>query len=590
MMLDRRLLGLAKGSFRYIVGIVLSQWLVLICNIFIIFSLGNLLVAFIEGTASSGLLTEILIVLLVAIFIRFACSYLSARFEFLASAEIKLKLRETIHQKTLDLGSAYHEKISTSEVLQISTEGVDQLEIYFSKYLPQFFYSLLAPITLFVALSFVHFPSALALLLCVPLIPLSIVIVQRIAKKLLGQYWGIYTDLGSGFLENIQGLTTLKVYQADEIKNTEMNAQAERFRVITMKVLTMQLNSITVMDIIAYGGSAVGIIFVLLGFAKGAVGLSGCFAVILLASEFFIPLRQLGSFFHVAMNGIAASGKIFKLLDLPNPKDGEIEQILTQSTIKFENLTYLYDKERIVLDDVSIELRPGISALVGKSGSGKSTIAALLAGQLTGYTGSIQIDNTPLTDFSRRNLARSITYIGHSSYLFAGTVRENLVMGLDLAPGEEEDEARLWETLELVKLADFLHEQEGLDTRLNEQASNLSGGQRQRLALARALLHESPFYIFDEATSNIDVESENDITSIIWELGKTKTVLFISHRLANVVPADIIYMLDTGKLVEQGTHEELLAKQGSYATMFSQQRELEQITQSKQTWKGVHHA
>ncbi|MGI6105283.1 MAG: ABC transporter ATP-binding protein/permease [Raoultibacter sp.] len=580
-MINGRLIGLAKNSMKYVYGNILLQWIALLGMVAIIFSVSILLESFLVGTTSTELIISTALIAGAGIIIRFICSIGVSKTSFLAADKVKLTLREAIYSKILKLGSSYHENMGTSEILQVAVEGVDQLEIYFSKYLPQFFYSLLAPITLFIILGFVNLPAALALLLCVPLIPLSIMLVQRIAKKLLKQYWGVYTDLGAGFLENIQGLTTLKVFKADEAKNIEMNEQSESFRKITMRVLTMQLNSITVMDIIAYGGSAVGIIFAISAFAGGSLSFAGCLAIILLASEFFIPLRLLGSFFHIAMNGIAASQKMFTLLDMPEPQDGTINTASFEGSIEFQNVDFSYDGKRQILTTINLKLEPGINALVGESGCGKSTIASLLAGRQSGYSGVIKIDGTSLSEYSHSWLSRNITYIGHNSFLFSGSVRDNLLMGAATSSRPHPSDDELWKTLDQVRLSDFLREQEGLDTMLKEQASNLSGGQRQRLALARALLHDSPIYIFDEASSNIDVESENDITSIIWELGAQKTILFISHRLANVIPAHRISMMEAGRIVEEGKHEVLLAQGGPYAKMFSTQCELESIARKE---------
>lgn len=580
-MINKRLIELAKSSMKYVYATIGSQWLALICNIAIILSIGTLVQAFIDNTVAPALITATATIAVVGIIVRFLCSIATTKTSFLAADEVKLTLREAIYGKILKLGNSYYERVSTAEVLQVAVEGVDQIESYFSRYLPQLFYSLLAPITLFAVLAFINFPAALALLICVPLIPMSIVMIRKIAGKLMRQYWGTYTDLGAGFLENIQGLTTLKVYKADEAKNAEMNRQAENFRKITMRVLTMQLNSITVMDLIAYGGSAIGIAFAVTAFASGSLGFAGCFAIILLASEFFIPLRLLGSYFHITMNGMAAANKIFNLLDQPEPENNGIENTVFNDAIDFSSVDFSYDKKRQILHEVTLCIRPGINALVGESGSGKSTVAALLTGQIFADTGSVTLDGRSLNDYSQRWLRRSITYIGHSSYLFTGTVRENLLMGAVASPDPSPGDEKLWSVLEQVDLASFLKEQNGLDTVLTEQASNLSGGQRQRLALARALLHDSPIYIFDEATSNVDVESEHAITKIIWELGKTKTVLFISHRLANVIPADVISVMEQGRIVESGTHETLLAKEGVYSRMFEAQSELENIARKE---------
>lgn len=581
MMINKRLIELARSSMKYVFANIGSQWIALICNIAIILAIGTLLEAYITNTVSTTLIMSTLAVAGVGIFVRFVCSIATTKASFLAADEVKLTLREAIYRKILKLGNSYYERVSTAEVLQVTVEGVDQIESYFSRYLPQLFYSLLAPITLFIVLSFINFPAALALLICVPLIPMSIVFVRKLAGKLMKQYWRTYTDLGAGFLENIQGLTTLKVYQADEAKNEEMNEQAESFRKITMRVLTMQLNSITVMDLIAYGGSAVGIIFAVTAFANGTLGFAGCFAIILLASEFFIPLRLLGSYFHITMNGMAASRKIFNLLDQPEPEHKGIDSATFSDAVDLEHVDFSYDGERQILHDVTLRLRPGINALVGESGSGKSTVASLLTGQIFADSGQVSIDGVDLSDYSQAWLLRSITYIGHNSYLFTGTVRENLMIGAATSPDPTPSDDKLWSVLEKVDLAKFLREQDGLDTVLNEQASNLSGGQRQRLALARALLHESPLYIFDEATSNVDVESEQAITRVIWELGETKTILFISHRLANVVPADSISVMENGRIVESGAHDTLLAKDSTYARMFKAQNELENIARKE---------
>ena len=578
MMINKRLIGTVKESKKYIAGNVICQWVSLVANISMMGAIAHMLQSLYAGNTQDGQITVTAAIAAIAVVIRFICAVLSSRMGYLSSKAVKKTLRELIYKKLLRLGSSYKEQANTSEVVQVAVEGVDQLETYFGAYLPQFFYAMLAPLTLFAVLSFINFPAAIVLLICVPMIPVTIVLIQRWAKKLLAKYWGQYTALGDTFLENLQGLTTTKIYQADEFKHQEMNEQSEHFRKITMKVLTMQLNSITIMDLIAYGGAALGVILATTQFRAGHVDLAGCLMIILLAADFFLPMRMLGSFFHIAMNGMAASDKIFRLLDLPEPEQ-KTATISDNCSIECKNLHFSYKADREILHGVNMAFPKGsFTAIVGESGCGKSTIAAILMGRNKGYTGSITVGGTPLSEISEESLMENFTYISHQSYLFKGTVRENLLMARASA-GED----TLWQVLEQVNLADFLRSEKGLDTLLNEKASNLSGGQCQRLALARALLHDSPVYIFDEATSNIDVESENDIMAQIHILAKTKTVILISHRLANVAGADNIYVLDKGNIEEDGNHNTLLAANGPYAKLWNAQQELENYTKGGAT-------
>ncbi len=573
-MFNKRLIAMIGESKKYIAAHVALQWISLLANIVMMWEIAHLLQSLYEKTLSQNQAIFVAVIAAIAVIVRFVCSVISSRMAYLSSKSVKKILRKNIYKKLLRLGSSYNEQVQTSEVVQVAVEGVDQLETYFGQYLPQFFYALLAPLTLFGALGFVNLPSAAILLICVPLIPLTIVAVQRFAKKLLAKYWGRYTALGDTFLENLQGLTTAKIYQADEFKHNEMNEQAEQFRRITMKVLTMQLNSITVMDLIAYGGAALGVGLAVTQFQAGAVDLAGCLLIILLAADFFLPMRMLGSFFHIAMNGMAASEKIFRLLDLPEAgaKTGEVP---ADTTITCKNVHYSYEPTREILHGIDLAFPKGsFTALVGESGCGKSTIASILMGRNKGYEGAVLFGDKSLTEISEASLMQSVTYVGHQSYLFKGTVRDNLLMACSTAQDET-----FWRVLEQVNLAGFLQSERGLDMKLDEMASNLSGGQRQRLALARALLHDSPVYIFDEATSNIDVESENDIMAQIHALAKKKTVILISHRLANVTNADKIYVLDQGSVVEEGVHEDLLAKEGTYARLWGAQQELERYAQ-----------
>ncbi len=538
-------------------------------NITMMVSIADLLSRLFANTADRENFVCTVIVVAAAVGIRYFCAVQSAKMGYLSSKAVKKVLREKIYRKLLRLGSSYKEKAQTSEIVQISVEGVEQLETYFGAYLPQFFYAMLAPLTLFIVLGFVNVPAAAVLLVCVPLIPAAIAAVQTWAKKLLSKYWGQYTALGDTFLENLQGLTTLKIYRADDFKNDEMNVEAEKFRKITMKVLTMQLNSITIMDLIAYGGAALGIVMSVTQYSKGNVSLAGCLLIIMLSADFFIPMRQLGSFFHIAMNGMAAGQKIFRLLDLPEAEEKKAD--CPKGDIVCRDLHFSYDNDREILSGVNMTFKRGaFTAIVGESGCGKSTISAILTGRNKGYGGSVSVGETELSEIREADLMENITYISHQSYLFKGTVRDNLLMGKPDASDSE-----LWEVLERVNLADFVRNEKGLDTGLSEKASNLSGGQCQRLALARALLHDSPIYIFDEATSNIDVESENDIMNEIQNLAESKTVILISHRLVNVVKADAIYVMVNGKIAESGKHRELLENKADYEKLWEAQQRLE---------------
>ncbi len=570
MMINKRLISSVSESKKYIAGNVVCQWISLVANIVMMGSITGFLAGLVVRKPSQREIIVTLVVSVIAVLVRYVCTVISSKMSYLSSKTVKKTLREKIYQKLLRLGIAYKEKVNTSEVVQVAVEGVDQLETYFGAYLPQFFYAMLAPLTLFIVMSFVSLPCAIVLLICVPLIPVAIVAVQRWAKKLLAKYWGQYTALGDTFLENLQGLTTLKIYQADDFKQEEMNRESEHFRRITMKVLTMQLNSITIMDLIAYGGAAIGVILSVTQYAAGNVSLQGCLFIILLSADFFIPMRLLGSFFHIAMNGMAASDKIFRLLDLPE-NTGGTDEIGDDYSIVCESLCFAYEEKREILHSVNMKFPMGsFTSIVGESGCGKSTVSGILMGRNRGYTGNVIVGGIELNNIAEASLMKKLTYISHQSYLFKGTIRDNLLMG---SPQATDDE--LWTVLERVNLAAFLKNENGLDTVLSEKASNLSGGQCQRLALARALLHDSPVYIFDEATSNIDVESENDIMREIHAIAKNKTVILISHRLANVVGSDNIYVMEKGNVVEEGSHEELLLANQTYAKLWNAQQSLE---------------
>lgn len=571
-MIKKRLVGLLSHAKKYIVYQVAWQWLALLCQIVMIYCVSVLLEQALFWEVTSQEVVRFGGIAVLAMVLRFVCDRGASRASYHASVDVKRILRDKIYEKLLRLGAAYREKVTTSEVVQMAAEGVEQLETYFGKYLSQLFYSLLAPVTLFIVLSFVSWKASLVLLICVPLIPISIVAVQKFAKRLLNKYWGIYTELGDSFLENLQGLTTLKIYQSDELKAQEMDTESQRFRQITMKVLTMQLNSTSVMDIIAYGGAAVGMIVTLSQFIQGNLSVHGALMLILLASEFFIPLRLLGSFFHIAMNGMAASDKIFALLDLPEP--AEKTEILEGKEMDLEmtEVHFSYEEGREILKGINMEFPAGsFTSIVGTSGCGKSTAATILMGRNQGYQGSVTIEGKELSQIREDSLMEQITMVSHNSYLFKGTVEDNLRMGKPDATEEEMQEA-----LKRVNLWGFLSAQQGLATPLAEKGANLSGGQCQRLAIARALLHDTPVYIFDEATSNIDAESEEMIMEAVHKLAETKTVILISHRLANVVGSDRIYMMKDGGIPETGTHEELMRADGEYAKLYRSQMELEQ--------------
>lgn len=569
-MINKRLIALIEESKKYIGLTVLYQWIALLANIVFMYSLARM----IEALFMDYFVFEEQLVFIglcfIAVVTRIFCKLAQHKTSFYAAKRVKKTLREKIYQKLLEFGPSYKNSYATSEIVQLAVEGVDQLETYFAQYLPQFFYAALAPLTLFLTLLFISPVVGIVLLVFVPLIPMTIVLIQKFAKKLLSKYWGQYTQLGDTFLENLQGLTTAKIYKADGFKHKQMNEEAEHFRRITMKVLTMQLNSITVMDVVAFGGSALGTILAIQQVNDQFLVMWEGVFVILISAEFFLPMRLLGSYFHIAMNGMAASDKIFDLLDTPVREQGT-KTVPESSDLTLRNVSFSYDGEKPVLVNVSFGMRANsLNALVGESGCGKSTIAALLTGKLRSYSGDVLFGNTSLSDISDQNLLQNVTYIGHQAHLFMGSVRSNLAMG-----NPEATEEQLWHALEQVNLAEFVKSLGGLDEPVAEKGSNLSGGQRQRLALARALLHNSQMYIFDEATSNIDVESEDVIMQQVHQLAQTKMVLVISHRLVNVKNADQIVVMQHGRVVGSGTHQELLATNDEYKRMTQAQTELE---------------
>ena len=576
-MINKRLIALMGDAKKYIAWHVIIQLVNLALNITAVFFMADI----IQKASNVNITKEDIIKLCIAIFViivlRFRFTVLMSKMSYYASGRVKQTLREKIYSKLLTLGSRYKEKFSTSEIVQISMEGVDQLETYFGRYLSQFFYSMIAPIVLFAVLSTISIKSAVILLICVPLIPISIVAIVKIAKRILKKYWGSYSDLGEIFLEDVQGLTTLKIYKADEKKNEEMNTEAEKFRIATMNLLFMQLNSTTIMDIIAYGGAALGVIISVLEYMKGNINLSGTFTIIMLSAEFFIPLRLLGSFFHIAMNGISASDKMFEILDMKDD-DKRVNKInKSNEEITFKDVSFAYNEDKTILKDINMTIKEkSFVSIVGVSGSGKSTIAGIISLRNENYKGSVRIGDIEISTIDKDDLYKKIVVVDHNSYLFEGSVYDNLKMA-----GDNITENQMNEVLKKVELYDFLQSENGLNTKIMEKAANLSGGQKQRLALARAILLKGDIYIFDEATSNVDVESEESIMKVIRDIAKEKTVILISHRLYNSMLSDKIYFLKDGVIKEEGTHNELMNINGEYAKVFNEQTNLESITKGE---------
>lgn len=594
MMINKRLISLCEDSKKYVGLTVLVNWLAVLCNIGIVIFIGNFINKVYLGEKldlSNGIFTalmsfkvignlslfSVLVLIVALLFIRYMSNKLYARFSNLASANARCTLRDVIYRKLLKLGLDYTSVESTSAIVQVSVEGVEQLEVYFGRYLPQFFYSLLVPITLFVFMSFISVKAALVFMLSVPLIPISIIAIMKIAKRILKDYWKSYSDLGGTFLENLQGLTTLKVFNIDEERHKKMNLEAENFRKITMKVLSMQLNSITIMDLVAFGGSAAGIIVGLIQFSRGELLVGSLLIIILLSSEFFIPLRLLGSYFHIAMNGMAASDRIFSLLDAEERVKNTNENINVGNKdveVTLKDVDFSYDGKRKVLKNINLTvIKGGVTAIVGESGSGKSTVASLILNNYKVNSGEVLLNGINIDNLSMENIYEHIAIVSTNSYIFNGSILDNLIIANKKASQEEINEA-----LKTARLYDFVEGlKDGLLTDVGQGGSSLSGGQKQRLALARAILANRDMIIFDEATSNIDVESEEGIWDAIYEISKEKTILVISHRLANVKDAKTIYVMNSGKIVQSGSHNELMAKEGHYYNMVRKQNDLELI-------------
>jgi ABC-type transport system involved in cytochrome bd biosynthesis fused ATPase/permease subunit len=571
-------MGFAAGALKYVFLNVFARWIGLLCGAFVVFVTARFVSDLFDMIFKSGEVNlafpsplPLLSACAGAAILRALCEFLGAKAAFRASAGVKKKLRQALYDKLFALGESGG--ATGAEAVQVAVEGVDQIENYFGKYLPQLFYGMLAPVTLFVLLAPVYLSAAIVLLVCTPLIPLLILLIMRMARRMMRKQLKSYTSLGDFFLEALRGMTTLKIYGADERRHDEMNVLAESFRKSTMRVLRMQLNSIILMDIAAYGGTALGIALAARGMVAGEIGLAGAVPIILLSAEFFIPLRQLGSYFHIAMNGLAACERVFRILDAPLRKTGGGALPAGGLAVEIRDLSFAYESGREALSGLKLSApAAGLTGIAGVSGCGKSTLAKLLSGRLAGadYGGSVRIGGAELRDLDPAELRKRVCLVTHTDYIFTGTVRDNLLLA---RPGAADSE--LLGALERARLSDFLAEAKGLDTEISEGGANLSGGQKQRLALARALLRDADIYIFDEAASNIDAESGETLLAVMREQAKTRNVLLISHRLANLTQADCVYAMESGRVIETGTHAALISRSGVYATMYEEQRALE---------------
>lgn len=568
-MIDRNLLRLLGSNKKYIfmaVGLMLLGQLtgigITACICWAIYLLTQ------DAQAQAYLFPAVLAV--GAMIIRYIATRLSGGVRDTLGRQVKKDLRKKIYNKILRLGVRTADEMSMAGLTQVSMEGVEQLDLYYSSYIPQFFYAMMAPVLLFLVTVWIQWQVALVLLCCVPLIPVSIVAVSKYAKKIFAKYWGKYTSMGDTFLDSVQGLKELKIFQADEARHNMMNDSAEDFRKITMKVLVMQLASTTIMDTVAYGGAGLGIAMAILSVTQWGLSPVMALFLILVAVEFFLPLRAFGSAFHIAMNGASAGKKILSLLDVPDPHWGEGK--FTGKKLELSHVTFSYDGKRDVLRDVSMTFpEKGMTAIVGESGCGKSTAVSLLLGVYSPKEGSVTAGGSPLMHMSREAYYGHLSVVSYNTYVFHTSVRENFRIAKNNVTDEE-----IYQALEKVNLADFIRENGGLDKMIEEDANNISGGQKQRLALAVNLVADRDIYIFDEATSNIDIESEAIIMRNIRELANSKNVIVISHRLENVVKSDHIYYMESGVLRESGTHETLMRNNGGYAKLYTTQKNLEQ--------------
>ena len=568
-MFDKELIRLIGAHKKYVIYSVLLMILGMLANIGITASICWAVYLLIEKQPALSYIYPA-ITAIVAILVRYIASRLTGNLKDVLGRKVKKDLRAQTYDKILRLGVKSTDGMSMAGLTQVSMEGIEQLDLYYSTYLPQFFFSIIAPFILFAICVGIDWRTSLVLLACVPLIPVSIVAVSKYAKKIFAKYWGKYTSMGDGFLDSVQGLKELKIFRADAARQVRMNESAEEFRKITMKVLVMQLASTTIMDLVAFGGAGAGIALSVVGLMNGWLAPASALFLVLVAVEFFLPLRALGSAFHVAMNGASAGKKIISLLNQPDPVWGEKDA--EGRELALENVTFSYDKKRDVLKDVTMNfLEKGMTAIVGESGCGKSTVVNLLIGARRPDKGRVLIGGEKLENVSRTAYYSRLASVSYNTYIFNDTVRANFELAKKGVTDEE-----IFAALEKVNLSSFIKENGGLDKVITEDANNISGGQKQRLALAVNLVADKDIYVFDEATSNIDVDSEAVIMKNIKEMSAKKSVIVISHRLANVVPADNIYFMRDGQVIENGSHSQLMARKGEYAKLFNAQKQLEE--------------